>query len=130
MWVVTAINSLSLLVFPSLGAMKSNECGLSEQGQIQGALTGVRALSGSLGPLLFGLLWRRFGATAPDIAIYAVAFVSFAALIVGLTVPRPRSVATGDSEGGAVETVGAEGGDCSSLEPVVDIQREYRRLGD
>eukprot|EP00941_MAST-03F_sp_MAST-3F-sp1_P000166 g166.t1 len=47
--VSSAVSSISLVIFPAIGALKSNDCLASEQGQIQGAIAGVRSLSSFIG---------------------------------------------------------------------------------
>lgn len=53
---IMAMMALGSLQFPSIAALKSNFVDSAEQGQIQGALYGVRALGSGCGPLLMGVL--------------------------------------------------------------------------
>ena len=55
-----ALGSLGSVTFPTISGIKANNSSPQEQGAVQGALYGARALSSGLGPLVFGALFRLF----------------------------------------------------------------------
>lgn len=59
-FVAMAFGSLSSVAFPAISAIKSNNSSQHEQGAVQGALYGARALAMGFGPLLFAGVFRLF----------------------------------------------------------------------
>src|SRR5687767_4348087 len=57
---ILPVSGLASLVQPAVAAIKSNNVAADEQGNIQGALYGVRALGIAVGPLLFGAVFSAF----------------------------------------------------------------------
>jgi hypothetical protein len=55
-WGSIALSVLSNLVYPSLSSLVSGSVPAAAQGEAQGAINGVRALTEGFGPLLFGAL--------------------------------------------------------------------------
>jgi len=55
-WVSIALSVFSNLVYPSLSSLVSASVPAAQQGEAQGAINGVRALTEGIGPLLFGAL--------------------------------------------------------------------------
>lgn len=53
-----ALGSLGSVTFPTISGIKANNSSAQEQGAVQGALYGARALASGVGPLIFGLLFR------------------------------------------------------------------------
>jgi hypothetical protein len=52
------LGALAFLSLPMISSLKANAIGPHEQGALQGALSGLQALSSGFGPLLFMLLWQ------------------------------------------------------------------------
>ena len=57
-YAVAVLSAISLVSFPAVSGLKSNNVTDSQQGSVQGALYGARALAQGLGPLLFGSLLK------------------------------------------------------------------------
>jgi len=55
-WFSIALSVFSNLVYPSLSSLVSASVPAAQQGEAQGAINGVRALTEGIGPLLFGAL--------------------------------------------------------------------------
>jgi MFS transporter, DHA1 family, tetracycline resistance protein len=56
--VATTWGTLSVLTYPAVSSIKANALPDHEQGAVQGALSGVRAIAQGIGPLLFMRLYR------------------------------------------------------------------------
>jgi len=54
------VGSLAMLSFPSISSIKSRNVEQAEQGAVQGALFGARALANGVGPLVFAKLFSLF----------------------------------------------------------------------
>jgi DHA1 family tetracycline resistance protein-like MFS transporter len=66
MYIGIAVSALQGLVFPCLQGMMSADVSASEQGELQGAVTSVQALSSIMGPPLMTTTFAYFsGSTAP-----------------------------------------------------------------
>ena len=63
-----ALGGLGGVSFPAISALKANACGADEQGLVQGALAGIRALSSGLGPLAFSALFAACTTTRGALA--------------------------------------------------------------
>ena len=63
-WASIGLALLSNLVYPSLSSLVSRSTTAEQQGQAQGSINGVKALTEGFGPLLFGLLMNVFENTA------------------------------------------------------------------
>ena len=63
-WLVflyASMSGASSLAFPAVASLKSVHCTQSEQGQIQGALSSVKAVAGAIGPLFYAQLYKQTG---------------------------------------------------------------------
>ncbi len=86
-------------VSPSTQGLMSRRIGPSEQGQLQGAITSLMALTGLWGPTLytttFALAIGRFGSwRQPGAPFFVSALMLTSALIVAVRVTRARAAAT------------------------------------
>lgn len=68
---------------PAMQALMSRHIGPSEQGQLQGALSSIRGLTGMLGPLLFTQIFAAAIDPASGVRIPGAPFLLAALLIVG-----------------------------------------------
>ena len=59
--------SLGLVTFPAVSSIKSINVTPKEQGQVQGALYGVRQLAGGLGPITFSMIYKGFSKHGGDL---------------------------------------------------------------
>ena len=92
------LNAMSI-VWPTAQSIMTREVGPSEQGQMQGAINGLRGLAGLVGPGLFTYIFSKsigVGAIvhAPGLAFFAAAGFLVVSLIVAETV-RPGRQQTG-----------------------------------
>jgi len=55
-----SLGSVGSIIFPTISSIKSNNADESEQGTVQGALSGARALAAGVGPLAFAALFSVF----------------------------------------------------------------------
>lgn len=55
-----SLGSVGSIIFPTISSIKSNNADESEQGTVQGALQGARALAAGVGPLAFAALFSIF----------------------------------------------------------------------
>ena len=84
-------NSLAMMTFPAISALKTNEVSMDEQGGALGALWSARSLASSVSPFLFGWMWHRFDDDHVWL-IYVVASVfAFTTFLSGFGVPKPSS---------------------------------------
>ena len=63
-WASIFLSLFSNLVYPSLSSLVSSYVPAAKQGEAQGAINGVRALTEGFGPLMFGLMMNIFEDTA------------------------------------------------------------------
>lgn len=56
--------------FPTISSIKSNNAQEHEQGSVQGALYGARALASGAGPLLFAALFSGFTQTGSPLPYF------------------------------------------------------------
>ena len=59
-----SLGALAMVTFPAISALKANNVGAGEQGQIQGALVGAQSLAAGVGPLLFSYIFKLFSRCA------------------------------------------------------------------
>jgi DHA1 family tetracycline resistance protein-like MFS transporter len=69
----------------------SREVGVSEQGQLQGAVNSLRGIAGMLGPGLFTLIFAKTLGFAPGMAFFTAAGILLVSLGVSELV-RPQGV--------------------------------------
>ncbi|CAN0417695.1 unnamed protein product, partial [Hapterophycus canaliculatus] len=73
---------LSNLVYPSISSLISRSVATSKQGEVLGAINGVRALTEGFGPLLFScLFWYTEDTFLPGCPYLIAAVVCLAALV-------------------------------------------------
>ena len=85
-----ALGSLSSVTFPTISGIKANNSSSQEQGAVQGALYGARALASGLGPLLFGLLFRLFVDEHPGLPFVLGAVLLMGAALIAWTLDEER----------------------------------------
>jgi DHA1 family tetracycline resistance protein-like MFS transporter len=83
-----ALGTLTMVSFPTISAIKSNNVKESEQGRIQGALYSVKALSGALGPAFMRCLYLPGW---PGFMFMGAAFLYSIATVCGLLLPKGRT---------------------------------------
>lgn len=87
---------LSNLVYPSISSLISRSVVTSKQGEVLGAINGVRALTEGFGPLLFSFLfWQTENTFLPGCPYLIAAVVCVGALV--LSFELPESVDDDDS---------------------------------
>jgi MFS transporter, DHA1 family, tetracycline resistance protein len=107
-YVSGAIGALTMLTNPSISSIKSKNATVEEQGTVQGAMFGTKALAQGFGPLLFAGIFRAFSTTdrMPGLPFYPGApFVLGAGLMVGAmylaySLPRNARAQMGGPAGG------------------------------
>ncbi|GAB4814357.1 hypothetical protein N2152v2_001403 [Parachlorella kessleri] len=88
-----ALGSLGSVSFPTISSIKANNAQEHEQGSVQGALYGARALASGVGPLLFAALFKAFTSSEsklpyfPGAPFILGATLMLAALAVAATIP-------------------------------------------
>eukprot|EP00887_Chlorella_sp_A99_P004926 scaffold4.g4926.t1 len=93
--------------FPTISSIKSNNAKEHEQGSVQGALFGARALASGIGPLLFAQLFPMFTRTSSSLPYFPGApFVVGAVLALGgvavaCAIPVDAGGSAGSMGGGA-----------------------------
>ncbi|CAN0001640.1 unnamed protein product [Ectocarpus sp. 4 AP-2014] len=79
---------LSNLVYPSISSLISRSVATSKQGEVLGAINGVRALTEGFGPLLFScLFWYTEDTFLPGCPYLIAAVVCLAALLLSYELP-------------------------------------------
>lgn len=109
---VVAVGTLGSVSFPTISSIKSCACEESEQGAVQGALYGARALASGAGPLLFAWLFAAFTRTDSWTGVFfpGAPFLLGAALMtaaIGMAATIPRDA--GGSRGAAKARAGPGG---------------------
>jgi len=104
-----ALGSLGSVTFPTISGIKANNSSPDEQGAVQGALYGARALASGIGPLIFGMLFRSFLDVQPGVPFVLGAILMAAAACIAWTLDEERDgldrLQTGDwREGIEAET--------------------------
>lgn len=83
-----ALGTLTMLSFPTISAIKSNNVKESEQGRVQGALYSVKSLSGALGPISLRCLYLPGW---PGFMFMGAAFLYVIATIYAFLLPKDRT---------------------------------------
>ncbi|PSC69918.1 CWF19 2 [Micractinium conductrix] len=98
------LGSLGSMSFPTISSIKSNNAQEHEQGSVQGALYGARALASGTGPLLFAALFAAFTRTDSPLPYFPGAPFLFgtALMLVALGVAATIPSTAGGS-GGSIE---------------------------
>ena len=79
---------LSNLVYPAISSLISRSVATSKQGEVLGAINGVRALTEGFGPLLFScLFWYTEDTFLPGCPYLIAAVVCLAALVLSYDLP-------------------------------------------
>jgi MFS family permease len=79
-----ALGSLGSVAFPTVSSIKANNAGEHEQGAVQGALAGARALASGVGPLLFAFVFALTTRTDSPLPFFpGASFLLGSALMVG-----------------------------------------------
>ncbi|CAN0594336.1 unnamed protein product, partial [Laminaria digitata] len=79
---------LSNLVYPSISSLISRSVATSKQGEVLGAINGVRALTEGFGPLTFScLFWYTEDTILPGLPYLIAALVCLAALVLSFDLP-------------------------------------------
>jgi DHA1 family tetracycline resistance protein-like MFS transporter len=94
-WIGVPVMALWGVASAATQGLASSRVGPGEQGQLQGALQGVRGIAGLIGPGLYTLSFAyAIGAGAgwhqPGLPYLIAALCLFAALVIALAVTRPR----------------------------------------
>ncbi|HWZ49935.1 MAG TPA: TCR/Tet family MFS transporter [Granulicella sp.] len=97
LWMGIPMLNLMSLVWPSAQSIMSREVGVSEQGQLQGAVNSLRGMAGLVGPGLFTYIFsksigERAVFHAPGMAFFVAAGILLLSLVVAESV-RPGRVA-------------------------------------
>jgi DHA1 family tetracycline resistance protein-like MFS transporter len=90
LWAALPVLNLMSLVWPSAQSIMSREVGVSEQGQLQGAVNSLRGIAGMLGPGLFTWIFSRSLGWSPGLAFFVAAGILLVSLGVSEVV-RPAS---------------------------------------
>ena len=85
-----ALGSLSSVTFPTISGIKANNSSSQEQGAVQGALYGARALASGLGPLLFGFIFRLFVDEHPGLPFLLGSVLLMGAALIAWTLDEER----------------------------------------
>lgn len=99
-----SLGSLGSMSFPAISSIKSNNAQEHEQGSVQGALYGARALASGVGPLFFAFLFSAFTRTDSPLPYFPGApflfgtAMMFVAIGVAATIPS-----TAGGSGGTIE---------------------------
>lgn len=79
---------LSNLVYPSISSLISRSVATSKQGEVLGAINGVRALTEGFGPLLFSFLfWQTENTFLPGAPYLIAAVICICALVLSFELP-------------------------------------------
>jgi len=89
------------LTFPALCSLVSNSVALSEQGQVQGAISGVKALCAGIAPAVFGSVLRATQRTDLPGAAYIICSV-FGVFGVGVILTLPPQTARPNRDGSVI----------------------------
>ncbi|KAL4420298.1 hypothetical protein ABPG77_001388 [Micractinium sp. CCAP 211/92] len=99
-----SLGSLGSMSFPTISSIKSNNAQEHEQGSVQGALYGARALASGTGPLVFAFLFAAFTRTESPLPFFPGApfLFGFALMLlaIGITATIPS---TAGGSGGSIE---------------------------
>jgi len=104
-WAALTIGVLGMMSFPTLSAIKSNNSAEHEQGAVQGALFGAKALAGGLGPLVLAQIFRMFTRTdsslpyLPGMPFVLGACIMGLCAIVAATLPKNSAKTPGGVSG-------------------------------
>jgi len=90
-WAAIPVLNLMAVVWPSAQSIMSREVGVSEQGQLQGAVNSLRGMAGLIGPGLFTWIFSRTLRVTPGMAFYVAACILLVSLGVSEVV-RPARV--------------------------------------
>lgn len=86
-----SFGSLGSVTFPTISSIKANNAEEHEQGSVQGALYGARALASGTGPLAFALLFSLFTRTDSTLPFYPGApFIFGSVVMLGAVVMAAR----------------------------------------
>jgi MFS family permease len=124
-----SLGALAGVAYPAISAIKANMCGVDQQGLVQGALAGIRALASGLGPLAFAQVFSMTTRTGsefgyhPSAVLWASCGMTAVAVLVAATVPSDagrsppavvyravRSAASGEDVEGCSSTAAAPEG--------------------
>jgi DHA1 family tetracycline resistance protein-like MFS transporter len=72
-WGAIPVLNLMSLVWPSAQSIMSREVGVSEQGQLQGAVNSLRGIAGMVGPGMFTYIFSKTLGFAPGVTFYVAA---------------------------------------------------------
>jgi hypothetical protein len=98
-----SLGALANVAYPAISAIKANMCGVDQQGLVQGALAGIRALASGLGPLAFAQVFSLTTRTGsefgyhPSVVFYMSCTLMGVAALVAATVPSNAGRSTPDS---------------------------------
>lgn len=99
-----SLGSLGSMSFPTISSIKSNNAQEHEQGSVQGALFGARALASGTGPLVFAFLFAAFTRTESPLPYFPGAPFLFGFALMLLAI------------GVAATIPSAAGGNCGTIE--------------
>jgi DHA1 family tetracycline resistance protein-like MFS transporter len=86
LWMGIPLLNLNSLTWPNAQSLMSRGTSKSEQGQLQGAINGIRGAAGIIGPGLFTLIFARVVAPGSRIPVLGLPFFAASALLV-LAIP-------------------------------------------
>ena len=96
-----AVGALAGVAYPAISSMKANLCGAEQQGLVQGALAGIRALASGLGPVAFAQLFALSTKTTsefgyhPGLVFWVSGGITFLAVIVAATISKADTLGQG-----------------------------------
>jgi MFS family permease len=99
-YAAVSVGALGSMAFPVISALKSVNSNESEQGKVQGALFGARALAQGLGPLLFSWLFKyytRAPRNFPSAPLVGLTLLMALGTAVAALLHIPPADASGDS---------------------------------
>jgi DHA1 family tetracycline resistance protein-like MFS transporter len=97
------LGTITMLSFPVISAIKSNNVKASEQGRIQGALYSVKSLSAALGPVTLRYVSENSGFLGPGFMFIFCSFLYLIATVWAFLLPKDRSNSSAKFGGGVVE---------------------------
>jgi MFS family permease len=108
-----ALGSLSGVAYPAISSIKSTHSRADQQGLVQGALAGIRALATGLGPLAFAQLFAMCTRTSaalgyqPGIVFWTTGALTVTAIAVAAAIPAHMVQHPGAHSNQVINSIGA-----------------------
>ncbi len=127
-YVGSVLSAMGMLTFPAVAAIKANNVANSEQGTVQGALSGIQQISAIVGPFAFGGLFTLGNQkwSQPVIPYYLATGLALVAAILSWILPRSAQSAAGDNTTTRQDDAGTDS--TSLTAPIVDNGSVNARL--